>query len=185
MLFNIHIDVFPLKEVRFHIKPVHQSDKIQMNTYTYPEVKSEARPVDQEPKRGNLMLTQQWPEDCYNQEKILPYYSKNWYGCSYAAVDYDHPQTWKDYTETLVPPNDEHYLVRQKANFYGVEVDDWRFGVQEAANNSYSDTCNHDRPFQTRCSNQRQAANMRERRRMHSINHAFEGMKIWTKMKKY
>ena len=120
---------------------------------------------------------QQWSSEYYNPDD-----QAYW---SYQTGPYDQPtQGWCDYpcqnsSGHWVDARDaENFTCSSQSNglFYGNE-ESWSFSEREIVSGEQEeglDEVKHSTP-PPRHSSQRQAANLRERRRMHSINHAFEG----------
>ncbi|KAL5961279.1 Pancrea transcription factor 1 subunit alpha, partial [Taenia solium] len=145
-----------------------------MDTYSFQEDSNDGKSSSRESKLCGLLLTQHWPQESYSEGAVhqqCP--ATDWSGSPYPAAPYEHLQPWSDYSGAWVQSSEECYINQQRGTFYG-EEDECHFGEQDT----------NTRPIQIRHSNQRQAANMRERRRMHSINHAFEGKCKLTKRKR-
>lgn len=146
-----------------------------MDTYSFQEGSNDGKSSSRESRLCGLLLTQHWPQEYYSEGAVHQQCTiTNWPGSSYPAGSYEHLQPWSDYSGMWAQGGEECCINQQKGTFYG-EDDDWHFGEQDILVAGKSNTLTNARPMQIRHSNQRQAANMRERRRMHSINHAFEG----------
>ncbi|VDK21047.1 unnamed protein product [Taenia asiatica] len=126
-----------------------------MDTYSFQEDSNDGKSSSRESKLCGLLLTQHWPQEYYGEGAVhqqCP--ATDWSGSPYPAAPYEHLQPWSDYSGAWAQSSEECYINQQRGTFYG-EDDECHFGEQDT----------NTRPMQIRHSNQRQAANMRERLR--------------------
>ncbi|KAH9283449.1 Pancreas transcription factor 1 subunit alpha [Echinococcus granulosus] len=146
-----------------------------MDAYSFREVSTKGKSAIRESRLCGLLLTPRWPQQYYSGGAVHQQCSAtNWPGDPYSAAQYEQSQPWSDHGDTWVQGSEAYCINQQRGAFHG-ENDDWSFGEQETVAAIQPTALTNARPMLIRHSNQRQAANMRERRRMHSINHAFEG----------
>ncbi|KAL5110808.1 Pancrea transcription factor 1 subunit alpha [Taenia crassiceps] len=158
-------------------QPTQQTNSAQMETYSFQESSNDGKSPSRESRLCGLLLTQHWSQEYYSEGAVhqqCP--ATNWPSSPYPAAPYEHSQPWSDYGDTWIQGSEVCCINQQRGASYG-ESDEWHFDEQDTSMTNKPDILTNTRPMQIRHSNQRQAANMRERRRMHSINHAFEGLR--------
>ncbi|VDO01715.1 unnamed protein product [Rodentolepis nana] len=128
----------------------------------------------QESKLFGLLFTGHLSDEAYGKDSSYQRFPNTW---SYTPSYCQQGEVWNNYNQdTVVYPMEECYSSTQTiANIYEDNMDNgWG-----SENLDFVQPSRQDRHIiQPRHSNQRLAANMRERRRMHSINDAFEGKSL-------
>ncbi|VDD82791.1 unnamed protein product [Mesocestoides corti] len=162
--------------VRTHSQ--HLPNPVVPEQLTFTQIPSGEKTACLEPSICGLLLTKQWPEDYYHCEFRHQEYPDNWLGPRFSDSQYENSHTWSSYEENWVQQKEDICYIQQGGDIEAEEDDDeWSLGEHGSNVAGHLNAPTTSRSMQSRHSNQRQAANMRERRRMHSINHAFEGLR--------
>ncbi|KAM3179724.1 hypothetical protein ACTXT7_000007 [Hymenolepis weldensis] len=127
----------------------------------------------QESKLFGLLFTGHLSDEPCDRDSSCHRFTNTW---SYPPSCCQQSEVWNNYNQdTAVYPMVESYDSTQTMrSLYEDNIDNsWGNENLDTLQSSQQDSCT----IQPRHSNQRLAANMRERRRMHSINDAFEGLR--------
>nr|CDS29129.2 pancreas transcription factor 1 subunit [Hymenolepis microstoma] len=153
--------------------PRERMTSLRSKEYYIQDSTSSIPSTSQESRLFGLLFTGHLSDEAYGKDSSYQRFPNTW---SYPPDYYQQGEIWNNYNQdTIVYSMEESYSSTQTIeNLYEDNMDNaWDSENLDALQPSRQDS----HTIQPRHSNQRLAANMRERRRMHSINDAFEGLR--------